>query len=162
MVGEATAHGLPATLASREVVLARELPCRLDRLGAAGDEEDAVEVARREGRDLGRELDRPRMRVRPVGVEGQLAHLLVCRLADLVAVGVADLHREEPGQRVEIALAVRVLEVAAVAADDDRRLAAAHPGEVQPEVVAGRTLELLERAAGLGQAHAYPCGWSGE
>ena len=95
-----------AALAARLVVLARELPRRLDRLGAAGDEEDAVEVAGRERRDLVRELDRARMRVRPVRVEGQLAHLLERRLPHLLAVGVADLHREEPGERVEVALAV--------------------------------------------------------
>ena len=70
-------------LAARRVVLARELPRRLHRFGAAGAEEDAVQISRRERRDLRGELDRARVRVRPVRVEGQLAHLLERRLADL-------------------------------------------------------------------------------
>src|SRR3954470_18684009 len=100
------------------VVLARELPGGLDSLRAAGDEEDAVQVAGCELRELVRELDRTRMRVRPVRVEGQLAHLLERGLAHLVPVRVADLDREEAGQRVEVALAVVVVQVAALAADD--------------------------------------------
>ena len=99
---------LDLLLAAGDVVLPGELPRRLDRLGAAGDEEDAVQVAGRERGELGGELDRLRMRVRPVGVERQLAHLLERRLPDLLAVAVADVDREQPGQRVEIALAVRV------------------------------------------------------
>ena len=81
--------------AAREVVLARELPRRLDRLRAAGDEEHAVQVAGRERRDLRGQLDRARVRVRPVRVEGQLAHLLERRLADLLAEAVAEVDREE-------------------------------------------------------------------
>ena len=104
------------------VVLARELPRRLHRLRAARAEEDPVQVARRELGDGRGQLDRAGMRVRPVRVEGQLLHLVVRRLADLVAERVADVDREEPGQRVEVPLAVRVLEVAALAADDDRDL----------------------------------------
>ena len=132
-------------LAARRVVLAGELPGRLDRLGAAGDEEHAVEVARGERRDFAGELDRARMRVRPVGVERQLAHLLERRLADLLAERVADVDGEQARERVEVPLAVRVLEVAAVAADDDRHVlvgVAAHPREVHPEVILCDTLEI--------------------
>ena len=140
----------------RDVVLPGELPCRLDRLGASRAEEDTVEIARRERRHLGGELDRSRVRVRPVRVEGQLAHLLQCRLADLLAERVADVDGEEPGERVEIALAVHVLEVAPVAADDHRHVLSrtAHPREVEPEVVAGSLLEV--ECSGVG--HAAPCG----
>src|SRR5438067_1121943 len=88
--------------AARLVVLARELPRRLDRLRPAGDEEDAVEVAGRERGDLLRELDRAGMRVRPVRVERQLAHLLERGLADLLAVAVADVDGEEARERVEV------------------------------------------------------------
>ncbi len=146
VVGRLARDRLPAPLAAGRVVLTRELPGRLDRLGAARAEEDAVQVARRERRHLGRQLDRARMRVGPVRVEGQLAHLRGGRLADLLAVRVADLHGEEPGQRVEVALAVRILEVAAVAADDDRDLGAGvspHAREVQPEMLVRGALELL-------------------
>src|SRR5438046_7339948 len=85
------------------------------------------------------------MRGRPVRVEGQLPHLLVRRLADLVAVRVADVDREEARERVQVALAVRILEVAAVPADDHwhvGRGVAAHAREVQPEVVSRGLLEL--------------------
>ena len=94
--------------------------------------------------ELGGELDRARVRVRPVGVERQLLHLLVRGSADLVAVRVAELNREQARERVQVALAVRVLEVAALAADDDRHLGvpvAAHAGEVEPQVVARLLLE---------------------
>src|SRR2546422_9018418 len=77
-----------------------------------------------------------------------LAHLLERGLAHLLADRVADLPREQAGERVEIALAVRVLEVAAVALDDDRDLALAipgHPGEVHPEVVPGGPLQVDAR-----------------
>ena len=80
------------------------------------------------------------------------------RLAPLVAERVADVHREEPGERVEVALPVRVLEVAAVAADDDRDvgdLVATHAGEVHPEVLLGRFLEVERGYRGGG--HATPC-----
>ena len=134
-----------ALLPARLVVLARELPRRLDRLGAAGAEEDAVQVAGRERRDLCRELDRTRVGVRPVRVERQLAHLLERRLADLVAERVADVDGEEAGERVDVAPPVRVLEVAAVAAHDDRDVLdaePAHAGEVHPEVLLGGALEV--------------------
>ena len=137
--------GARALLAARGVVLPCQLPRGLDGLGAAGDEEDTVEVARRDRRDLGRELDRARVRVTPVRVERQLAHLRGRRLADLLAVAVTDVDGEQSRQRVEIPLAVRVLEVAAVATDDDRHLGipiAGHPREVQPQVLARRALQV--------------------
>jgi hypothetical protein len=140
----------PLRLPSSGVVLARELPGRLDRLRAARAEEDAVEVARRDLRHLRRELDRARMRVRPVRVEGQLLHLVVSRPPDLVAERVADVDGEETGERVEVALAVRVLQVAAVPPDDDRNLAfevPGHAGEVEPEMIASLLLEVRGHAA---------------
>jgi hypothetical protein len=85
------------------------------------------------------------VRVRPVRVEGQLAHLRRRGLADLFAVRVADVDREQPRERIEVALAGRVLEVAAVPADDDRDLGllvAGHAREVEPEVVARGLLEI--------------------
>ena len=133
---------LPPALAVRHVVLARELPRGLDGLRAAGDEERAVDVL---GRELGqalRELDRARVRIRPVRVERQLAHLSERRLADLLAVGVTDVDGEEAGERVEVPLAVVVPQVAVLAAHDDRRLVAVHTREVQPEMVARRGAEV--------------------
>ena len=141
------------------MVLPRELPGRLDRLGAARDEEDPVQVAGRElGDDVG-QLDRPRVRVRPVGVERQLAHLLVRGLADLVPERVADLHREQPGERIEVPAPERVLEVAALAADDDRDvhlLVHRHAREVEPEMVTRQLLQLFVRQTRDGCAHQAP------
>ncbi len=128
------------------VVLPGQLPGGLDRLRPARDEEDAVQVARRERRHLGRQLDRLRVGVRPVRVEGQLAHLRERRLADLLAVAVADVDREQPGQRVEVPLPVRVLQVAAVAPHDDGHVVAGavapHAGEVHPQVVSRELLQV--------------------
>src|SRR5262249_33103510 len=124
-------RGADALLAARGVVLTRELPRGLDGLRAPGDEEQAVQPLRREGRDAGGELDRAGVRVAPVRVEGQLAHLCRRGLADLLAVAVAYVHREEAGECVEVSLAVRVLEVAAVAAHDDRHLVVAIAGHAR-------------------------------
>src|SRR5262249_61541710 len=90
------------------------------------------------------------MRVRPVRVERQLAHLLEGRLADLLAVAVADVDREQPCERIEVAVPVDVLEVAAVAPDDDPHIGVpvpAHAGEVHPEVL---LRELLQIDSGRG------------
>src|SRR5205085_3155396 len=78
---------------------------------------------------------------RPVRVEGQLLHLLPGGAPDLVAVRVADVHGEQPGERVEVALAGRVLEVATLAAHDHRHAAVgvrAHAREVEPQVLRRR------------------------
>src|ERR671935_248574 len=94
------------------------------------------------------------MRVRPVGIERQLAHLRRRGFAYLVAVRVADLHREQPSEGVEIPLAVQIFEVAALPAHDDRDVAVAvvaHTCEVQPEVLASRALRLA-----LAQSEAIP------
>src|SRR5690242_21089748 len=79
-----------ALLATRGVVLPRELPRRLDGLRPARDEEEAVEIPRRQRGDLGRELDCAWMRVGPVRVERQLAHLRSRGFPHLLAVAVAD------------------------------------------------------------------------
>jgi hypothetical protein len=64
-------------------VLLGHLPRRLDRLRAAGGEEDPVEVAGREyGQTLG-EFDRPRVRVGPQREVGQLGGLAGARLGYL-------------------------------------------------------------------------------
>jgi hypothetical protein len=76
---------------------------------------------------------------RPVDRERQLAHLRGGGVAHLLAVAVADVHAEQPGERVEVAAALGVLQVAAVAAHDHLEiggvLVGAHLGEVEPEVV---------------------------
>src|SRR5262249_2859203 len=115
------------------------------------------EVARREFRHLCRQLDGPRVRVRPGRVVGQLPHLLERRLPHLLAEPVADVHREEPGERVQVAVAGRVLEAAAVAAHDDRPLllrVAPHPREMHPQVLSGAVLQLLVGQACRRGGHA--------
>ena len=118
---------------------------RLVRLGASRDEEDAVQVARRQLGHLPGELDRARVGVDPVRVERQLGHLLRGGLAQLCTEAVADLGAEEPGERVEVLLAVRVVDRAVLAVRDDgdlvrliRRLAR----EVHEEMTLRERLEL--------------------
>ena len=131
VVGHAAGDRLPAPLAAGAVVLAGELPGRLGGLRPAGHEERAVEVARSELGQLRGQLDRARVGEGPVDRERQLAHLRGGRLAHLGAVAVADVHAEQPGERVEVALAVRVLEVAAVAA---ARSPGARAGSAYPPI----------------------------
>ena len=156
VVGDPARDRLPAPLAACRVVLAGELPRRLDRLGAAGDEEHPVEIARCEAGDLCRQLDGAGMGVRPVDVERQLSHLRRGRLAHLLAEAVADLDAEEPGERVEIPLAVKILEIAAVPAHDHRHfgiLVPTHAGEVEPEVVARGPLQFVRTQSRIGVIH---------
>src|SRR5919106_5234419 len=159
VVGDAAGDRLPAPLAPGGVVLAGQLSRRLDRPPAAGHEENPVQGAGGGRGPPGGELDRARMGVAPVRVEGELAHLRGRRLAHLLAEAVADLDREETGEGVEVALAVRILEVAALSAHDDGYLAVAigrHAGEVQPEVIARGLLQLSGREARGGEAHTAP------
>ena len=132
-------------LAGQLEVLAGELQRRLDGLAAAAGEEHAVQVAGRERGDPRRELDRRRMRVGPVGEEAELLGLVGAGLGD-VGAAVADVDAEQRREAVEVAVAVLVVDVAALAADDDRHLVVGvrrQPREVHPQVAAG---QLLKRA----------------
>jgi hypothetical protein len=126
-----------------EVVLG-QLPRGLDGLAATAGEEDPVQVAGRVRRDPLGQLDRVRVRVGPQRHERQLLGLPGRRLGQ-VGPAVAELAHEEAGQRVEVALAVHVVDVGALAAHDHGYvvvLVRAVPGEVQPQVVLGGLLEL--------------------
>ncbi len=137
-------HLVLLPVAAHAVVVAGQLQRRLDRLRAARGEEDAVEVGGRQRGDPRRQLDRPRMGVAPQRVEVELLDLARRRLAELGA-AVAGVDAEEAGEAVEVALAVLVVDVAALAADDDRDLVVGavgpHPGEVHPEMAFGQLLE---------------------
>ena len=125
-----------------EVVLG-QLPRGLDGLAATGGEEDPVEVARRVAGDPLRELDRVRVGVGPQRHERQLLGLLRGGLGQLRA-AVAQLAHEQARQTVEVALAVHVVDVGALAADDDGhvgRVVGRVAREVHPQVVAGSLLE---------------------
>src|SRR3954451_19714559 len=84
------------------------------------------------------------MRVAPERVEVEFFHLPGRRLAELGA-AVAGVDAEEAGEAVQVAVAVIVVDVAAVAANDDRDLplvvVGAHPREVQPEVALRQFLQ---------------------
>ena len=146
VVGELARDQLvPGRLAARVVVGLGELPRRLDRLRAAGGEEHAVEVSRRELGDPRGQLDRARVGVAPVGVEAELLRLRAAAAPELRA-AVADVHAVQRRQAVEVALAVLVVDVAALAPDDHRHLVAlgvgAHAREVHPQVSLGLLLEI--------------------
>src|SRR6185312_6536317 len=146
VVGDPAGDHLVAVPEALELlVLLDQLDDRLVGLRAARDEEHAVQVARRDARHLRRELDRARMGVVPVGVERQLGHLLGRRLAQLRPEAVADLRAEEARERVEVLLAVRVIDRAMLAAGDHRHLARLEgrvAGEVHQEVAFGERLKL--------------------
>jgi hypothetical protein len=119
-------------------VLLGDLPGTLDSFAAAGGEEDSVEVTRRQvGKSLG-QLDRLRVGIGPEREERELAGLLGRRLGKLRA-SVPDLDDEQPREPVEIALALVVPDVRAVAAHNHGHVAALirrHPGEMHPQVLA--------------------------
>jgi hypothetical protein len=151
VIGHAAGNRLPAPLTARGVVLAGELPRGLDGLGAAAHEERPVEVTGRRPRKLGGQLDRARVGERPVDRERQLAHLRRRGLTHLGAEAVAGVAAEEAGESIEVALAVRVLEVATLAADDHlqpSRVEVAHRGEVEPQVTKGVVREPVRSAVG--------------
>ena len=145
VVGELARDQLVAAVfAARVVVGLGELPRRLHRLRAARGEEHAVEVARRQPGDARRQLDRARVRVAPVGVEAELLGLVGGGLAELGA-PVADVHAVQRREAVQVALAVLVVDVAAVAAHDHRHLrvgVGAHAREVHPQMALGQTLQV--------------------
>ena len=138
-------HLVLLAFAERAVVVAGQLQRRLDRLRAAGGEEDAVEVAGGERGESGGELDRARVGVAPERVEVELFDLARRRLAQLGAT-VAGVDAEEAGEAVEVALAVIVVDVTALAAGDDRDLVAgavgAHAREVHPEMSLRQLLQV--------------------
>jgi hypothetical protein len=144
------------------VVGARQLDRRLHSLGSAGGEEDAVQVTWGQRGDSSRELDRPRMRVAPDRVEVELLDLPRGGLAQLRA-PVAGVDAEERGEAVEVAVAVLVPDVGALAANDDRDLRSVEgpvSREVHPQVAFGEFLEarLGRRGPRSGGRHCSPFG----
>ena len=73
----------------------------------------------------------------------ELLRLVGARLRD-VGAAVADVRAEQRAEAVEVAVAVLVPDVAALAADDDRHLGAvlvgAHAAEVHPQMALGELL----------------------
>jgi hypothetical protein len=146
------------------VVRPGQLDGGLHRFGAAVGEEDVVEVTGCEGGDPGGQLDGAGMGVAPDRDEVELADLGGHRVAQL-GTAVTRVDAEEGGEAVEVAVAVVVPDVAAVALDDDRYLVIgperAHPREVHPEVALGLRLKVarvsLGRAWGAGRCcHPSP------
>src|SRR5207248_4318573 len=116
--------------------------------------------ARCERGDPRRQLDRGRVRVGPVGEEAEVLGLIGTGLSD-VGAAVSDVHAEQRGEPVEIALAVLVIDVAALAAHDDgnfRVVVGGHPGEVHPEMTLGQLLERAPPSSNcfLGASHRSP------
>ena len=161
VVGDLTGdHLVLLAVAAHPVEVARELQRRLDRLRAAGGEEDPVEVAGGERGDPRRQLDRARVRVAPQRVEVELLDLAGGGLAELGA-AVAGVDAEEAGEAVEVAVAVLVVDVAALAADDDRDLVVvavgAHSREVHPEMSPGLLLKAGPTSAARLRRDGHAC-----
>jgi hypothetical protein len=108
-------------LATGGVVLAGQLPCRLDRLAAAGGEEHTIEVARGQLGQSGRQLDRHRMGVGPQGEVGQRLGLLGHGVGDRTP-SMTGVHGVQPGQAVEVPLAVGIPDITALTSIDDGNL----------------------------------------
>jgi hypothetical protein len=147
-------------LADHSEVLAGQLPGRLDRFGAARGEEHPVEVARGERSDALGELDGTGVRIGPEREVGQLGRLFGRRLTEL-GPPVPDLAGEQPGQTIEVALAVLVPDVGALAAHHDRHLVflvvRAEAGEVHPEVSPRPLAQgAVARVGRSGVAHLVP------
>src|SRR5205814_7519388 len=99
----------------------------------------------------------PGVRVAPDGEEVELLHLARGGLAELGA-AVPRIHAEQRREPVEVAVALLVPHVRALAANDDRHLApvkAPVPGEVHPQMPLGELLEILSRGGGgcTGRCH---------
>jgi len=137
-------------LADQLEVLARQLPRRLDSLGAAGGEEDAVDVAGSPLGNLLSQFDGFRVGVAPHGEVGQLGCLFGARL-DKLHPAMAELTCEQAGQPVEIALAVLVVDPHPLTVGDHRDLVLGvtrHAGEMHPQVPVGALLQGFVRIFG--------------
>ncbi|CUR59731.1 hypothetical protein NOCA2670019 [metagenome] len=146
VVGDGAADDLVlGRLAGELEVLLRELPGRLDGLSAPGGEEDSVEVAGGVVGDSLGQLDGARVGVGPERVEGHRGGLLGGGLRELGA-AVAQLVDEQPTETVQVALAVGVVDVGTLTADDDRHIRGVVgrvAGEVHPQVILGGLLQVV-------------------
>ena len=137
VVGELARDDLRAPRLSAQLVeAAHELERGLDRLRAARGEEDAVEVAGGERGDARGELERGRVDHVPGRAVAEAPHLRGRGVGEL-GPPVARVDAEERGERVEVAVALAVPQLAALAADDHRQALGAHRPEVRHQVRGG-------------------------
>ena len=101
---------------SDELVFLRRRLCeaegRLDSLRSAGEELDASQAGRRDARE---QLEKPRPHLRREAPEGQPLELFL-QPRDVVRVAVPDASHGDAGDKVDVRVAVLVVETAAVAA----------------------------------------------
>jgi hypothetical protein len=83
------------------------------------------------------------MRRAPVGVERQRRELARRGGRHLLAVAVADLRAEQARQRIDVALALGVEDVRALAALEHQQVLDALLGEMQQQVIVRRLLQLV-------------------
>ena len=96
-----------ALVATSDVVVAGELECRLDGFGTRRHEEDVLEVTGSDVGDHRRRLAHRLVREAPVRVERHALHLLA-RLGGKITAAVAEVRAEEPGETIEVALALGI------------------------------------------------------
>ena len=163
MVGDAAADRLVLHRLSHCLeVLPGQLPGRLHGLAAARGEEDPVQIAGSRIRQTLGQRCRLGVRVGPEREERQLAGLLVSGLRELHPT-VSDLHDEQARQPIEVALALRVIDISPVTAHDHRYvglLVGRQSAEVHPEVVPGRVVEaalgpVAVREGGVGRSNGH-------
>ena len=140
MICEVTRDHLGARRLSDQLeVLPRQLDRGVERLTSRGSQEDPVEVAGRQRREARGQLDRGFVGEGPYGEVAERLGLASGGLAEF-GTTVAGLHGEQTGETVEVALAVLIPHIAALAAGNDRHLAVGErteAGEVHPQVTLG-------------------------
>ena len=133
-------HHVLGALAPVAVVLAGHLDGGLDRLATAKGEKDVVQVARQEARHLGGELDAGLVGDLEDVVDRELLGLGLDGVEDLLA-PVADVHRPQRREGVDVGVALGVVDHGALGALHDGRLEARHLGEGRPQVTEKVVLE---------------------
>ena len=162
VVGDGTAdHLVLHRPAGHLEVLLGQLPRGLDGLAATTGEEHLVEVAGCVAGEALGELDRVGVGVGPDREVRELLGLRRGRLGQLHP-AVSELAGEQARQPVEVALALRVVDVGSLTAHDHRHLVVghivAHLGEVHPQVLTGGLLHGLEVHLGPGCGSAWRLG----
>ena len=141
--------------AGEVVVELDEAQRRIHRRGAAGGEEDMLQVARRIGGEALAELDGFRRRDQAEGREiGHAAHLIGDGLGHLLA-AIADIDAPHAADAVEHAMAAAVIDMHPLRRRDDQWLAGLGGAEIDPGMDDVIAVVLPERFGVIGEIGAH-------